>query len=229
MSEKAGVTHDTAARLIGVAPIDLDKLVRDGRIRRNDKNSYSVPQLVSDYIAHLKADLLGTIGHPKQVDVASHLDLSDRSVREWEGKLALGSDYTLSEFRIAYIRRLRQEAAGRAADGDLELATERARLAKEQADRIAMQNAVTREELAPVYLLEEVLAKAGARAAKILDTIPGVIKRRESSLSADTLAAIARDIAKVRNIAASMTLADLQDQAQDVDHEQPAEQGNDNV
>lgn len=129
----------------------------------------------------------------------------------------LGIDWrtaSLDEVRVRYIRRLREQAAGRAAAGDLDLAGERARLAKEQADRVAMQNAVTRGELAPVQLIEEVLAKAGSRAAKILDTIPGTIRRREPSLSADTIATIAKDIAKVRNIAATVSLADLREDDQ---------------
>jgi phage terminase Nu1 subunit (DNA packaging protein) len=60
----------------------------------------------------------------------------------------------LNEIRVAYIRRLREQAAGRAAVGDLDLAGERAALAKAQRERIEMQNAVTRGELAPVVLQE---------------------------------------------------------------------------
>jgi phage terminase Nu1 subunit (DNA packaging protein) len=108
-----------------------------------------------------------------------------------------------------YCSRLREQAAGRQACGDLDLATERAGLAKAQRERIEMQNAITRNELAPVYLLEEVLARAGGKVAKILDTIPGTIRRREPSLSAATIAEIARDVAKVRNIAAALTLDDV--------------------
>lgn len=118
-----------------------------------------------------------------------------------------------------YCGHLREIAAGRAASGDLDLAAERARLAKEQADRISMQNAVTRGELAPAYLIEEVLAKAGSRAAKILDTIPGMIRRRVSGLSSDDIASISREIAKARNIAAAVSLADLRDE----DTVQPAD------
>jgi phage terminase Nu1 subunit (DNA packaging protein) len=226
MNEKNGVTHDTAARLIGLSPADLEKLVRDGSIHRNDKNSYSVPVLVADYVAYLKAQIAGTAGHPKQIEVGAHLDLSERSVRDWESKLGLPSDYTMADFRLAYIGRLREEAAGRAADGDLDLATERAGLAKAQREKIEMQNAVTRKELAPVYLLEEVLARAGGKVSKILDTIPGTIRRREPSLSAATIAEIARDVAKVRNIAAALTLDDLMDdeQADAQPDDEPTEQ-----
>jgi phage terminase Nu1 subunit (DNA packaging protein) len=157
---------------------------------------------------------------PTQKTIADHLDLSQQAV---SGLCAdIGIDWravTLDEIRVLYIRRLREQAAGREAAGDLDLATERARLAKEQADKVSMQNAVTRAELAPAQLIEEVLAKAGARAARILDTIPGTIRRREPAISADTIAAIAKDIAKVRNIAASCSLADLRedDTADDAD------------
>lgn len=145
-----------------------------------------------------------------QQGIADHLDLSQAAV---SGLCAdLGIDWratSLDDIRVRYIRRLREQAAGRFAAGDLDLAVERARLAKAQADKIEMANAVTRNELAPVYLIEEVLAKAGARAARILDTIPGAIRRREPGLAADTIAAITREIAKVRNIAAAVSLADL--------------------
>lgn len=71
-----------------------------------------------------------------------------------------------------------------------------------------MANAVTRGELAPAHLLEEVLAKAGARAGRILETIPGMLRRRLPQLTADDIAEVARIVAKARNIAAGMRLAD---------------------
>lgn len=206
-----GVTHDQAAHLLGLTPRELEMLVADGHVRRNDKSNYSVPVLVGDYVAHLRASVTGTVGHPSQAEVAAHLDLSDRSVRELEPKLALPSDYNLASFRIAYIRHLREVAAGRGGENSLELAAERARLAKEQADKIAMANAITRGELAPARLIEEVIARAGARMARLLDTIPGLLRRRLPSLSADDVAAVAQVVAKARNVAASMTLEELDD------------------
>lgn len=221
MSDKAGVTHDTIARLLGLPPADLEKLVQAGHIRRNDRNNYSVPVAIEGYVALLKAQIAGTAGHPKQNEVGAHLDLSDRSVREWEAKLALPADYTMADIRVAYIRRLREEAAGRATDGDLDLATERARLAKEQADKVAMQNAERRGELAPVAAMEMVLARVGAKVGKILDTIPGLVRRRVPGIGSDVVEAITADIAKCRNMAAAMTLASLEaDDEADVDQPQ---------
>lgn len=184
-----------------------------GHIRRNDKNSYSVPVLVQDYIAHIQSKEKENETHPKQADVAAHLDISDRTVRELEAKLPVSADYTLSAFRVAYLRHLREIAAGRSGNGELDLAGERAALAKVQRERIEMQNAITRRELAPVILIEQVLAKAGRKVAGILDAIPGMIKRRLTTLSADGLTLIAVEIAKARNIAAALSLADLQEDA----------------
>lgn len=122
---------------------------------------------------------------------------------------------SLAQWLLAYCDHLREMAAGRATgDEGINLATERALLAREQRERIAMQNAERRRELAPAHLLEQVLSRAGARAAKILDTIPGEVKRRMPQLGADDVTLIATIVAKARNIAAGMSLGDL-----DVDDE----------
>ncbi|UKJ74494.1 hypothetical protein [Azospirillum brasilense] len=89
-----------------------------------------------------------------QTEVGKHLDLSDRSVRELleRGVLpnAARGALDLDRCRISYIRHLREMAAGRATGpaGD-DLTSERARLAREQADNIALKNAALRKELLP--------------------------------------------------------------------------------
>lgn len=154
--------------------------------------------------------------------IAEHLDLSQSAVSQWLDRA--GIDWkvaTLDEIRVAYIRNLREQAAGRAAAGDLDLATERARLAKEQADKVAMQNSVTRGELAPVVLIEEVLTKAASRVAGIFDAIPGMIRRRVPKLTTAELDLVASEIAKARNIVAAMSLADLNDDGGEADAADP--------
>ncbi len=146
--------------------------------------------------------------------IADHLDLSQQSASDLLRRLGVDwKNSSLDEIRIAYIRHLREKAAGRGADGALDLAAECAALAKVQRERIEMQNAVTRRELAPVILIERVLAKAGSKVADILDAIPGMIKRRLTTLSADGWTLIDVEIAKARNIAAALSLADLQEDA----------------
>lgn len=157
-----------------------------------------------------------------QQEIADHLDLSQGAVSQWLDRL--GIDWklaSLDEIRVAYIRELREQAAGRAAAGDLDLATERAGLAKAQREKIEMQNAVTRRQLAPVVLIEEVLAKAGAKVAGVLDAIPSMLKRRCANLVAGDIDLVAAEIAKARNIAAAVSLDDLRDESP-VAEEDPA-------
>ena len=97
----------------------------------------------------------------------------------------------------------------RISEAGKDLTAERARLAREQADRLAMQNAVTRGELAPAHLMEQVLSKVGARAGRILETIPGTLRRRLPQLKAADVEVVAQIVAKARNLAASMRLADV--------------------
>lgn len=158
---------------------------------------------------------------PTQQVIAEHLDLSQQDVSNWMDRLHIDwRTVSLDEIRVAYIRSLRETAAGRISNGEIGLATERARLAREQADRVAMQNAVTRRELAPVHMIEQVLTKAGVRVAMILDAIPGAIKRRVVSLNAEDMGHIEREIAQARNIAAAISLADL-DEKKNADDELP--------
>lgn len=147
-----------------------------------------------------------------QKEIAEHIDLSQPAVSGLMDRLGIDwKTSTIDEIRVAYIRHLREQAAGRAASGDLDLATERARLAKEQADKVAMQNAVTRGDLAPVVMIEEVLTKTAAQLAGIFDAIPGLVRRRVPSLRAEEIDLIAAEIARVRNVVAGMSLADLND------------------
>ena len=147
-----------------------------------------------------------------QKEIAEHIDLSQPAVSGLMDRLGIDwKTSTIDEIRVAYIRHLREQAAGRAASGDLDLATERARLAKEQADKVAMQNAVTRGDLAPVVMIEEVLTKTAARIAGIFDAIPGLVRRRVPSLRAEEIELISAEIARIRNVVAGMSLSDLND------------------
>jgi len=90
-------------------------------------------------------------------------DLINEGIIERKGR----GEYDLDVCRDAYIRKLREAAAGRASSGDLDLVAERARLAKEQADAKEMENAVERGDL--VYIedvakqIENQLTKARTR------------------------------------------------------------------
>lgn len=121
---------------------------------------------------------------PTQAEIAEHLDLSERSVRELLGGAGIDRKLsTLADIRIAYIRRLREQAAGRATNGDLDLATERAALARAQRVRIEMENAVQQRRLVPIDQLEPKLKAAFVFArASWLDAVPRLTRALPADL-----------------------------------------------
>lgn len=157
-----------------------------------------------------------------QKDFAGIIGVSEAAVSDMIARGVIAQGDTLGGWLLSYCAHIREQAAGRMALGDLDLATERARLAKEQADKIAYQNAMTRGELVPVAYLEEVLAKTSSRIAGIFDAIPVKLKRRAPHLTHDDITFIDAEIRTVRNEVASMKLAKLfeQDEA-----EQPGDDG----
>lgn len=213
MSEpmKSGLNHDAASRLVFLTPGELTALVRDGHVRRNGPNDYSLPVLVEDYLGYLRAQAERREQHPTQEELGELMDLSPRSVREFQAAAKIDhATASRAENLTAYIRHLREVAAGRATSEEgLDLATERAHLARAQRERVEMQNAVTRGELAPVSLLTEALANAAPKVCGLLESIVPALRRR-SGYSADDLDYVAGVIAEARRAIASMRL-----------HEQP--------
>ena len=216
MSESKGISHDTAARLIGVTPADLEKMVSKGLIRRNDKNAYSVAVLVQDYIHFIKT---GQSERTTQSDVAAHLDLSERSIRELQNKLNLSENYTLADIRVAYIRHLREQAAGRQSDGELDLVQERAALAREQRYAQELKNAITRKEYAPISLLAMVLANASQSVSDELSALPSILKKVSPDLPESVITAIDESCRKARTNWVHAT-ASLEISADEIDDNQ---------
>ncbi|MFZ3286202.1 MAG: terminase small subunit [Telluria sp.] len=152
-----------------------------------------------------------------QADFGKLVGISQQAVGNLVGRGVLDAGMSGQEMLHVYCSHLRETAAGRASGGDLDLVTERAMLAKVQRERIEMQNGVTRGELAPVVLIEEVLSKAGSRIGGIFDAIPGAVKRRVPNLSSEEIGNIEKEIAKARNIVAAISLADLHEPDEDDD------------
>jgi phage terminase Nu1 subunit (DNA packaging protein) len=83
----------------------------------------------------------------------------------------------LGQMLLDYCCRLREVAAGRAAGGSLDLASERALLAREQRLGLEIKNATLRGEYASVRLLAEVLATASQAVSERFDHLPGVLRK----------------------------------------------------
>jgi phage terminase Nu1 subunit (DNA packaging protein) len=138
-----------------------------------------------------------------QTEIAEHLDLSTRRVRALQDARVFGKDAGLNEARISYIRYLREQAAGRAAKNGLDLTSERARLAKMQADKLEMELSAKRGDLVSVVEAEEAWkVLVGAFRSKLLmfpsraaDVIPGdgaVAERLLKDMIHDALTELSR-------------------------------------
>jgi len=135
--------------------------------------------------------------------------VSQQAISELLGRGILKAGQPAATWLRAYTKHLREQAAGRGADG--ELARERARLAREQADRVAMDNAVNRRELAPIAVLELVLAKMAGDVGSVLQGLVPRLRRRVE-LPTEALRIFEDEVSKARNRAAALSLADAEDE-----------------
>lgn len=192
---KKGISHDTAAQLLGIAPGELEALVRAGSIRRNDRNDYAVQILVQDYIEHIRSEGSRVETAPAQAEIAAHLGVSDRLVRELLTKWGVEhKQLSLSEIRLRYINGLREVAAGRATNGDVELATERALLARAQREKVEMDNAERRRLLVKAEDIEPALQAAFTLAREAwCDAVPRVSRLVVGKPAAEVEAALQRE------------------------------------
>jgi phage terminase Nu1 subunit (DNA packaging protein) len=134
-----------------------------------------------------------------QKEFAELIGVSEAAVSGMLNRGVIKIGQTLGEWLIGYCTHIREQAAGRAAKGDLDLATERAALAREQRIKIEMQNAVTRREQGPIDAMEIGLADLLAKVGKQLDTIPAKLRVASDKLTADDLDIVSSVIAGVRN------------------------------
>lgn len=135
-------------------------------------------------------------------EVADHIDVNTRTAADLVARGVITkstrSSYDLNVARVEYIRHLREVAAGREAaqalpPGKIDGEQERARKDKEAADRLELQNAVTRGELAPLAEMVSAVTSAFARVrAKIL-TIPSKVA---PLVVGETSTVVVRDVVK---------------------------------
>ncbi|MGD9766864.1 MAG: hypothetical protein AB7U62_04400 [Pseudolabrys sp.] len=114
-----------------------------------------------------------------QVQAAQHIDLGERRFRElieagvFERRPA--GQYDLDTVRIAYIRHLREVAAGRGADNDARLSDARVLLTLEQRENIALKNAAVRGDVVSVEEVGKQVERVFTVVRERLLAIPGKI------------------------------------------------------
>jgi phage terminase Nu1 subunit (DNA packaging protein) len=110
------------------------------------------------------------------VQAAQHLDLSERRFRELLDagviKRARAGKYDLTSTRVQYVRHLRKLASGYGA-GKVDLAQERALLAREQCEAAALRNAISRGELVRVRDVAELVAAEYSSVRERMLGLPG--------------------------------------------------------
>lgn len=137
---------------------------------------------------------------------AQIVGITQKSVSDLQTRNVISAGETFGTWLKKYCSHLRETAAGRTGVGDLNLADERAAIAKEQRIRVELQNAVTRREYGPIEAMELGVSDAMARAAAMLDTIPGKLKMSSDRLTADDLSLVQKVIADVRNDIAELDI-----------------------
>lgn len=124
-----------------------------------------------------------------QAEIAAHLDISTRRLSDIREQLGIGAKCSLDHARVAYIRWLRERAAGREESGVEGLTNERIRLTRAQADKTQLEAAELRGEM--VYV-DDVIAAWGrmliAMRSRLL-AMPTKIGPRTRSSATDQQAA----------------------------------------
>ena len=147
-----------------------------------------------------------------QEQLAVHLDCSTRNVRDLLASGVLpgrvGKGYDADASRVAYIRHLREQAAGRRGDGDLDLVQERAALARAQRESADLRNAERRRELLP---RDAFTAGTIALATTISGAFQSLPSRLAPEVAPETSAARCQEIIESRVHKILHDLADLGD------------------
>ncbi len=127
--------------------------------------------------------------------------VSQQAVSDMVSRGVLENGAPLRQWLLAYCGRLREQAAGRigSESGGLDLAQERAALARSQRTGIDIKNAVLRGEYAAVGLLGEVLASASQAVAERFDHLPGQLRKACPDLPPAAVDQVMTAIASARN------------------------------
>jgi len=123
--------------------------------------------------------------------------ISQPAVSDLVARGVLETGQPIGAWLAAYCGRLRAQASGRDAEGNL--AKERAALSRSQRLGQDIKNAIAQGEYAPIGLLGDVLAIASAAVVDRFDALPGVLRKACPDLPAPARDAIARTIAAARN------------------------------
>jgi len=136
-----------------------------------------------------------------QAEFAQLNDISEARVSQLVGKGVIPAGAMGLQMQHAYVGRLREQAAGRVGNeiGGLDLANERAALAREMRIGHEIKNSVARGTYAPIGLLSEVLATASQSVVERFEQLPGMLRKACPDLPDSAREQIMTVLASARN------------------------------
>ena len=155
MSSANSVDAGVLQRLLGFDSQELEALIKLGVIEKQRSGKFELLPCVRRYVSHLQKVNKGQVD---QAFVARHLDMSERNLRDV--LRGLGIDWpvdSIDSVRVAYIRDLREKAAGRGGDDQGELTRARTRDALASAKIREIQFFESTGQLVSVEELEPLL------------------------------------------------------------------------
>jgi phage terminase Nu1 subunit (DNA packaging protein) len=153
-------------------------------------------------------DLTATVSQERFGELVG---VSQQAVSGMLARDVLRPGASVGEWLLAYTSHLREEAAGRGMDG--ELAFQRSELARVSRERAEIKLALERRDFAPVALLEQVIAKVGRSIVGVLEPLHVNLHKLCPNLTPEDLKLIQMEVSKACDIAATASLAVLDDPA----------------
>lgn len=133
------------------------------------------------------------------------IGVSQPAVSEMVTREILTPGQTAHQWLLAYCAHMREQAAGRGADG--ELAFQRSELARVSRERAEIKLALERRQYAPVALIEQVLATVGRGIVGVLEPLHVNLHRQCPALTPEDLKVIQAEVSRACDLAASASLA----------------------
>lgn len=142
-----------------------------------------------------------------QQEFGDLIGISQPAVSDLLARNVLRPGQPAGQWLHSYCAHLREQAAGRGGDG--ELAANRAEESRVRKELLEIKLAERRREVAPVNIIEQVLAHVGSQIRGTLEPLHVTLKMRCPQLTADDVKIIETEVATACNLAASMCMASL--------------------
>lgn len=142
-----------------------------------------------------------------QAEFGALVGISQQAVSEHLASGVLIPGDTAGAWLIDYTEHLREQAAGRGADG--ELAYQRSELARVSRERAEIKLSLERKEFTSVDLIEQVIAYIASQIRDHLQALPVQLKMRCPNLTGDDLKIVETVVSETLNLAASMSLSSI--------------------